>query len=199
MKWSQISGALSIRHCLIFFEEVLPQIWRRQPWHKSWNVGRIGKKAASYRPISLTSVVGKTMESIVNRRMGWYLETNDLLARQQDSIRMFRSTENQTTHLAQDIEDPFKKMHPRSMGRPPASFDSVLTDGLLVKLQIIQVAEVKTFLRLSLDSSLSRKFLQWHGVLQWGVLSPTFFLIFLLTIYLRNYQDGLRLSYTQTT
>ncbi len=37
---------------------------------------KIAKKASSYRPISLTSVVGKTMESIVNQRIKWYLETH---------------------------------------------------------------------------------------------------------------------------
>ena len=70
------------------------------------------KKTASYRPISLNSVVGKTMESIVNGGMRWYLETKDLLVHQQAGFRMFRSTENQIIYLAQDIEDPLQKTPP---------------------------------------------------------------------------------------
>ena len=38
------------------------------------------KQAASYRTISLTNCVGKTMERVVNQRLKWYLETNDILA-----------------------------------------------------------------------------------------------------------------------
>ncbi len=73
----------------------LPQIWQEAimiiPIHKS---GTNSKEASSYHPISLTSVVGKTMESIVNQRMKRYLETNQLLAHQQVGFRMFRSTED---------------------------------------------------------------------------------------------------------
>lgn len=41
---------------------------------------RIGRSNASiYRPIRLTSVVCKIIEIIVNHRLKWYLETNQLL------------------------------------------------------------------------------------------------------------------------
>ena len=67
--------------------------------------GNTPKQAASYRPISLTSCVGKTMERVVNQRIKWYLETNDLLAPEQADFRQFRATEDQTTYLAQEIKD----------------------------------------------------------------------------------------------
>ena len=67
--------------------------------------GKDSKQAASYRPIFLTSCVGKTMERVVNQRLKWYLETNDLLAPEQAGFRQFRATEDQTTYLAQEIED----------------------------------------------------------------------------------------------
>ena len=37
--------------------------------------GKDPKQAASYRPMSLTSCIGKTMERVVNQRLKWYLET----------------------------------------------------------------------------------------------------------------------------
>ena len=71
--------------------------------------GKDPKQAASYRPISLTSCVGKTMERVVNQRLKWYQETNDLLAPEQAGFRQFRATEDQTTYLAREIEDAFQE------------------------------------------------------------------------------------------
>ena len=45
------------------------------------------------------------MERVVNQRIKWYLETNDLLALEQADFRQFRATEDQTTYLAQEIKD----------------------------------------------------------------------------------------------
>ena len=51
------------------------------------------------------TIVGKTMERLINQRLKWYLEANQLLATQQAGFRQFRSTEDQTTYLAQEIKD----------------------------------------------------------------------------------------------
>ena len=50
------------------------------------------------------------MERVVNQRLKWYLETNDLLAPEQAGFRQFHTTEDQTTYLAQEIEDAFQEM-----------------------------------------------------------------------------------------
>ena len=49
------------------------------------------------------------MERVVNQSLKWYLETNDLLAPEQAGFRQFRATEDQTTYLAQEIEDAFQE------------------------------------------------------------------------------------------
>ena len=67
------------------------------------------KKANGYRPVSLTSCVVKTMERIVNERLKWYLETENLLAPEQAGFRQFRSAEDQATYLSQEIEDAFQE------------------------------------------------------------------------------------------
>ena len=71
---------------------------------------KVPKKANSYRPVSLTRCVRvvKTMERIVNERLKWYLETEDLLAPEQAGFRQCRSTD-QATYLSQEIEDAFQK------------------------------------------------------------------------------------------
>ena len=69
--------------------------------------GKYPKQAASYRPINLT--IWKTMERVVNQRIKWYLDTNDLLAPEQSGFRQFRATEDQTTYMAQEIEEAFQE------------------------------------------------------------------------------------------
>ena len=54
-----------------------------------------GKKAsdlASYRPISLTSTISKTMERMVNGRLYHYMEDSGLLDENQAGFRRHRST-----------------------------------------------------------------------------------------------------------
>lgn len=45
------------------------------------------KDSNSYRPISLTSCVGKIFEVILNNRIEWYLESKLKLARSQSGFR----------------------------------------------------------------------------------------------------------------
>ncbi|RUS72132.1 hypothetical protein EGW08_020105 [Elysia chlorotica] len=57
----------------------IPQIWREAdvvPTHKQ---GKDRTKVDSYRPISLTSCVGKLLERLINTRLCWYLESKNLL------------------------------------------------------------------------------------------------------------------------
>ena len=109
----------------------------------------------------------------MNQRMRKYLETNDLLVHQQAGIRMFRSTEDQTTYmyLAEEIEDAFQEKKVTLIIRVDLqrAFDRLWTDDLLVKLQWTDVEGrkckwLKSYLfnqraRVSLGSSPIRKFL----------------------------------------
>ena len=149
------------------------------------------KKANSYRPVSLTSCVVKSMERIVNESLKWYLETEDLLAPEQAGSRQFRSTENQATCLSQEIEDAFqeKKLVLVSWIDLQKAFDKVWMAELLVKLLSNGITSymfnwIKSYLynrraRVSVDRSRSKKILLRHGAPQGGVLSPTLFLLFI--------------------
>lgn len=48
--------------------------------------------ADSYRPISLTSCLGKVMERIINRRLSWHFEKNELHSTAQLGFRKGRNT-----------------------------------------------------------------------------------------------------------
>ena len=46
---------------------------------------------------------------MVNSRLMWHLETKDILIPQQGGFRKNRSTEDQVTHIAQEMEDGFQR------------------------------------------------------------------------------------------
>ena len=169
----------------------VPQIWKDAlmiPLHKK---GKDKSKALSYRPISLTSCVCKTMERTINNRLQWYLEKEMLIAPEQAGFRQYRSTEDQTTHLTQVIEDAFqrKKVVLASFIDLQKAFDEVWKAGLRVKLQRNGIrGNMKKWIdsylhnrkaRVLVNGHTGRKRLLKEGVPQGGVLSPTLFILFI--------------------
>ncbi|GFR76667.1 RNA-directed DNA polymerase from [Elysia marginata] len=115
----------------------IPQIWKEAIMIPIYKQRKDKKKPESYRPVSLLSCLGKTMERMVNTRMIWYLEKNNILVEEQAGFRRGRCTENQITLIAQDIEDSFQeKIHTVVVWIDMAkAFDRVWRDGLLFKLK----------------------------------------------------------------
>ena len=56
-----------------------PTIWKTALIIPIQNPGKIASDPKSYRPISLTSCICKTFERMVNRRLVWYIERNQIL------------------------------------------------------------------------------------------------------------------------
>ena len=65
-----------------------------------------------------------------------YLESHNILSQEQAGFRQYRSTEDQTTHLSQVIEDAFqaKKVILTTFIDLQKAFDKVWKDGLFTKL-----------------------------------------------------------------
>ena len=73
---------------------MVPSLWRKAIVVPVLKSGKHPKSTASYRPISLTSTMGKSMEIIINNTLNWLLKTNNIIANEQVGFRIHRSTVN---------------------------------------------------------------------------------------------------------
>ncbi|PVD33868.1 hypothetical protein C0Q70_05130 [Pomacea canaliculata] len=121
----------------------------------------------------------KLMERLINTRLSWHLEKNNILTPEQAGFRQHRSTEDQVAYIAQKIEDGYQdKKHTLTVWIDmEKAFDKVWKDGLRLKLQKCGVTGCM------LPSP------RWWNIQpkedaerrssSRGVLSPTLFLVFI--------------------
>ena len=112
--------------------DIYNQYWNTGLFQTSWKEdimfpilkkGKDRHRKTRYRPISLLSCLGKTMERMVNRRLQHHLENNGLLSPSQSGFRKNTITEDQVTLLTQDIENGFKqKMKTRGVTVSTSAF-----------------------------------------------------------------------------
>ena len=96
-------------------------IWTTGKFPEDWTLATIipipkpGKDPAepnSYRPIALTSCLCKTLERMINKRLTWFLESNNHISLFQSGFRSDRSTTDNLVRLETFIRDAFiKKEH----------------------------------------------------------------------------------------
>ena len=65
--------------------------------------GKDASDTKSFRPISLTSCVGKTLERIINNRLQADLEDRHIVCPEQAGFRKLHSTEDQLLRLSQQV------------------------------------------------------------------------------------------------
>ena len=96
-------------------------IWTTGKFPEDWTLATIitipkpGKDPAepnNYRPITLTSCLCKTLERMINKRLTWFLESNNHISRFKSGFRSDRSTTDNLVRLETFICDVFiKKEH----------------------------------------------------------------------------------------
>ena len=88
-------------------ERSLPQSWREAiviPFEKP---GKNRMSPLNYRPIALTSSLCKLLERMVNKRLVWYLEENNVYNEKQYGFRKCRSTTDVLTRIDSYIKHAF--------------------------------------------------------------------------------------------
>ena len=86
----------------------VPQVWREAIMIPILKKGKDMSQAESYRPVSLTSCVGKLMERLINTRLMWHLEDKKHIAPEQAAFRQDRSTEDKITISPKQLKMPSK-------------------------------------------------------------------------------------------
>ena len=101
--------------------DIFNNMWETGKFPEGWELttiipipkpGKDHTEPTNYRPIALTSCLCKTLERMINARLVWYFETNNLISPVQSGFRSERSTNDNLVRLETFIRDAFiKKEH----------------------------------------------------------------------------------------
>ena len=170
---------------------ILPKCWKNAYIVPILKKGKDPKDPKSYRPISLTSCLGKLAERMINQRLYWWLENSKILCHEQAGFRKGRRTEDQLFRLCQRIQDNFQQgNHTTAVFIDlQQAYDRVWRKGLLLKMQKIGVHGqlykwIKHYLnnrtiQTKVNDALSSKKVLEEGLPQGSSLSCTLFLIYI--------------------
>lgn len=185
-----------------FLLEIFNESWRTNTCPAKWREaiiipilkkGKPPSKIDSYRPVSLTSCIAKTMERMVTSRLSYLTESNGWWSNDQAGFRARRLCEDQTLRLTQSISDGFQAKPPMrtvlALLDYSKAYDMVWKERLLELMSNkgvpnIMVRWIKGFLcdrkaRVRMDGVLGATMKMHQGVPQGAVLSPILFLFYI--------------------
>ena len=87
----------------------LPSIWELANVIPIPKPGKDHSEPSNYQSIALTSCAWKTMDRIINARLAWFLESNELLSNIQCGFRQGRSTLDHLVRFETFIRNAFAK------------------------------------------------------------------------------------------
>jgi len=167
----------------------IPQDWRHAIIMPILKPGKDPQDISSYRPISLTSAVGKVMEKLVTNRLTYYLRKNKMLTNVQTCFRKGRSTVDQIIRLQDTIN---KYNHNKGYTMAvfidfKSAYNMLWHNGLLRKLKNMGI-DGKTFAYISqflnnrtiqvrVGDKLSATHVLKNGTPRRSIISPLLFLI----------------------
>ncbi|MCG7878799.1 MAG: reverse transcriptase domain-containing protein [Candidatus Thiodiazotropha endolucinida] len=177
-------------------EGILPAQWKEAKVKFLKKAGKASyHNPSSYRPISLTSILGKCMERIIYTRLYSYAEHHNLIDPEQEGFRRFHGTSMALLRVVQNAMDGFNERE-STVGvfiDMEKAYDSVWRNGLLEKMHNIGIKGkmwnwLHNFLHgreayCYLQGSNQTKFETDMGLPQGSVLSPVLFSLFIADIY----------------
>ena len=156
--------------------------------------GKPASQPQSYRPIQLTSCMGKILERMVTSRLNWYIETSKLLSPYQSAFRRARCTVDHIVRLESEVRHGFL-LHRYTLGvflDFKSAYNLVSVPALLLKMYHMGFrGRLMSFVRGYLTGrtfqvrcgTLSQTFEQENGVVQGGVISPILFNLMINDIF----------------
>ena len=155
-----------------------PDIWKETTIIPIPKPGKDYSNPNNYRPIALTSCICKTMERMINDRLVWYLEHNNIISNIQCGFRKKKSTTDHLVRLESFVRDAFlNKQHAVSVFFDlEKAYDTTWKHGILKDLHEAGIKGrmpnfISNFLRnrnfkVRVGSNLSNKYSQEMGVPQ---------------------------------
>ena len=173
----------------VWENNVFPDAWREAIIIPIPKPNKDKTNPISYRPIALTSCLCKVMERLVNNRLSWYLERNNIISSSQNGFRHRRNCIDHVVKLETRVREAFLIKHHiiAIFFDLEKAFDTtwrygilrdLFTSGLRGNLPIF----IRNFLhsrifRVRVGDVLSDPFVQTMGVPQGSILSPLLFTI----------------------
>ena len=181
---------------LLILLSIFNRIWDTGELPPSWKEATVipipkpnkdSTNPSNYRPIALTSCVCKTLERMINTRLVWFLESNNLITNFQSGFRKRRSTNDHLVRLETFIRDAFiKKEHLVAVFFDlEKAYDTTWKYGIMKDLEDFGLkgrlpSFISNFLsdrnfKVRVGSTLSDTQQQEEGVPQGSILSVTLF------------------------
>ena len=186
----ELAPALNKLFQLSYNLGIFPSSWKLA---HVFPISKKGDKSdpSNYRPIAITSLISKTMETIVTKQLLAFLETNNLLSDHQYGFRQARSTGDllaYAVHAWSSALESYGESRVISLDISKA-FDRVWHKGLLAKLPMFGlhhtlITWISSFLSdrsiaIRVDGYLSKPHSINSGVPQGSVISPVLFILFI--------------------
>lgn len=89
---------------LLWLQGKIPLSWKTQCVIPILKPDKPPNEANSYRPISLSSCIGKVFENMIKTRLDWYVEANNILPPFQNGFRRGRSCSDSFISLISDLK-----------------------------------------------------------------------------------------------